>query len=63
MKAIRENKSLSDENKKEQMKGLMKGQKETMKSILTEEQLKKMKVTNHQAHKGKVKPAEKNTTL
>lgn len=43
MKAIRENKSLSDEKKREEMKELAKKQKETMKSILTEEQLKKMK--------------------
>ena len=38
IKALRENKSLNDENKKEQMKELMKGQREQMKSILTEEQ-------------------------
>ena len=63
MKAIRENKSLSDENKKEQMKELTKGQKEKMRSILTEEQLKKMKETQHQGHKGKMRPAEKNTTI
>jgi len=43
MKAIRENKSLSDEKKREEMKELAEKQKETMKSILTEEQLKKMK--------------------
>lgn len=42
IKAIRENKSLSDERKKEEMKELMKKQKETMKSILTEEQMKKL---------------------
>ena len=38
IKALRENKSLIDENKKEQMKEMMKGQREQMKSILTEEQ-------------------------
>jgi len=43
MKAIRENKSLTDEQKREQMRELGKKQKENMKSILTEEQLKKMK--------------------
>jgi Spy/CpxP family protein refolding chaperone len=42
MKAIRENKSLGDEKKREEMKELMKKQKENMKSVLTEEQLKKM---------------------
>ena len=43
MKSIRENKSLSDEQKKEQVKQLMTANKEKMKTILTEEQLKKMK--------------------
>ena len=43
MKAIRENKSLSEEKKRAEMKELMKQQQESMKSILTEEQLKKMK--------------------
>ena len=41
MKAIRDDKSLNDEVKKEQVKELMKKQKENMRSILTEEQLKK----------------------
>ena len=48
IKAIRENKSLSDENKKEQVKELMKKQKEHMKSVLTEEQLQKMKEQRQQ---------------
>jgi len=47
MKAIRENKSLTDEQKKEQMKDLYKEQKAGMESILTEEQLKKLKETRH----------------
>lgn len=42
IKAIHENKSLTDERKREEMKELMKKQKETMKSILTEEQMKKL---------------------
>jgi Spy/CpxP family protein refolding chaperone len=42
MKSIRENKSLDDQAKKEQVKELMKKQKEDMRSILTEEQLKKL---------------------
>jgi protein CpxP len=43
MKAIRENSSLSDEQKKEQMKALHKKQQDAMKSVLTEEQIKKLK--------------------
>jgi Spy/CpxP family protein refolding chaperone len=42
IKAIREDKSLNDDAKKEQAKELMKKQKENMRSILTEEQLKKL---------------------
>ena len=42
MKAIREDKSLNDEAKKEQAKELMKKQRENMRSILTEEQKKKL---------------------
>lgn len=51
MKAIRENKSLNDDQKKEQMKELFKKQKENMKSVLTEEQLKKLK-ESHRGHDG-----------
>jgi Spy/CpxP family protein refolding chaperone len=43
MRSIREDKSLTEEKKREEMKELMKGQKEKMKSILTDEQMKKMK--------------------
>lgn len=43
MKAIRENKSLSDIQKREEMRELAKQHHENLKSILTEEQLKKMK--------------------
>jgi periplasmic protein CpxP/Spy len=43
MKAIREDKALNDEQKREKSKELMKQQKEKTKSILTEEQQKKMK--------------------
>ena len=43
MKAIREDKSLTDEQKKEKSKEVMKQQKENLKSILTEEQLQKLK--------------------
>jgi Spy/CpxP family protein refolding chaperone len=47
MKAIRENKSLSDEQKKEQFKQLREKQKESMKTILTDEQMKKLKEGKH----------------
>lgn len=50
IKAVREDKSLTDENKKEQAKELMKKQREEMKSILTEEQLKKMEEQKQQRH-------------
>lgn len=43
IKAIRENKSLTEDKKREEIKELMKKQKETMKSVLTEEQMKKLK--------------------
>jgi Spy/CpxP family protein refolding chaperone len=43
IRAIQENSSLNDEQKKEQTKAVMKEQKENMKSILTAEQLQKMK--------------------
>jgi Spy/CpxP family protein refolding chaperone len=42
MKALHENKSLNEEQKKEQMKELRKKQKDSFKSILTEDQLKKL---------------------
>ena len=48
MKALRDDKSLNDENKKEQVKELRNKQKEDMKSILTEEQLKKWEEQKHQ---------------
>lgn len=64
MKSIRENKSLSDEQKKEQMKELHKKQKENMKSILTEEQLKKLKESRHQRNDGeRKKPDVKEKTI
>ena len=42
IKVIREDKSLDDQAKKEQVRELMQKQKESMRSILTEEQLKKL---------------------
>jgi Spy/CpxP family protein refolding chaperone len=53
MKAIRENKSLSDDQKKTKVMELRKQQKEQMKSILTEEQLKKLKEGKHKHGKRK----------
>lgn len=50
MKALRENKTLSEDKKREEMKELMKQQKEAMKSILTEEQQRKMKEGMHRGH-------------
>lgn len=64
MKAIRENKSLSDEKKREEIKEVMKKQKENMKSVLTEEQLKKMKEGRHHGpHKGGKRPDMKKETV
>ena len=63
IKAVHENKSLSEQNKKEQMKELMKGQREQMKSILTDEQLKKMKERKHSGHKEGMNSTEKNTKI
>ncbi len=63
MKSLRESKSLSDEEKKEQMKELMKKQKDSMKSILTEEQLKKMKETKHKRPEGERKRPEMKQTI
>jgi hypothetical protein len=50
MKALRENNSLDEGSKREQMKELMKQQKENMKSILTEEQLKKWQEAKKEGH-------------
>jgi Spy/CpxP family protein refolding chaperone len=62
MKAIRENKSLSEEQKREQMRELGKKQKENMKSILTPEQLQKLKESKHKKQDGeKKKPVVKET--
>ena len=64
IKAIRENKSLSDEKKREEMKEVMKKQKETMKSVLTEEQLQKMKEHKHHGpHKDGKKPGMPKETI
>lgn len=47
VKAIRENKSLSDDQKKDQVKELMKQRKESLKTILTDEQMKKLQEKGH----------------
>ncbi len=51
MKAIRENKSLDETRKREEMKGLMNKRKENMRSILTEDQMKKMQEMKKQDHR------------
>ncbi len=63
MKAIRENKSLNEEQKREQMKELGKKQKENMKSILTEEQMKKLKESGHKRMEGRKGKKEMNKTI
>ena len=50
MQALRENKSLDQAKKMEEMKILMKTRKENMKTILTEEQQKKMEELKKQEH-------------
>ncbi len=57
MKAIRENKSLSEEQKKEQIKALHEAQKNNLKSVLTDEQLKKLKERKPRTMEGKRKPS------
>jgi Spy/CpxP family protein refolding chaperone len=52
MKALRENDKMDADKKKEQMHDLMKKQKEQMKSILTEEQMKKFQEGHKQGPGG-----------
>lgn len=66
IKAIKEDSKMTDEQKKEQVKELMKAQKESMKSVLTEEQLKKMKESHHRkpgSRDGDRKKPVKNDTI
>ncbi|MEO7922986.1 MAG: hypothetical protein ABIR30_04860 [Chitinophagaceae bacterium] len=63
MKAIRENSSLSDEQKRDQMKELHKKQQENMKSILTEEQIKKLKEGRHHRPEGERKNPDSKSTI
>lgn len=62
MKNIRENKALTEQQKREKMMELHKKQKETLKSILTEEQLQKLK-EKRQDHKGHGPRTEKDKTI
>lgn len=58
IKTIRENKSLDEAAEREQMKELLKAHKENMKSILTDEQLKKMQeMKQRRGRHGKQKSA------
>ncbi len=59
MHSIREDQSLSEEKKREEIKTLMKTRKETLKSILTEEQLKKIKEGKKQKSPADDKKPEK----
>lgn len=51
MKALHENKSLTDDQRKEQMKELRKKQQENLKNILTEDQMKKLHEKQHRPAK------------
>ena len=53
IKAIKEDKKMTDEQKREQIKELMKIQRESMKSVLTEDQIKKMKESQHRRPGGR----------
>ena len=64
MKAIRENNSYSQEQKMEKMKELHKKQKENLKTILTPEQLEKIKQGGHRPGRdGMRKKTEPNKTI
>jgi len=63
MKTIRENSALTDVQKREQMKELMKKQRESMKSILTEEQLNKLKEGHHKGPGGEGRKPGMNKTI
>jgi hypothetical protein len=60
IKAIRANKSMDETKKKEEIKELMKANKEKMNSIFTEEQLKKMEEGRQMHHKGDKNKSDKN---
>ncbi len=60
MKAIRENSSLSDDQKKEQLMGLHKSMHDSMNSILTADQIKKRdEMRNNRMNEWKNKRANK----
>ena len=63
MKAIRENSTMGMEQKKEQMKEMMKKQKEYIKTVLTEEQLKKFKEMREKRPEGERKRPEIKKTI
>ncbi len=63
MKAIRENSAMGMEQKKEQMKEMMKKQKEYIKTVLTEEQLKKFKEMRDKRPEGERKRPEIKKTI
>jgi Spy/CpxP family protein refolding chaperone len=63
MKAIREDKNLNDDQKRDKTKELMKQQKENMKSILTKEQMDKMNERKGQHHHMDDKKADSKETI
>lgn len=63
MKAIRENSSMGMEQKREQMKEMMKKQKEYLKTVLTDEQLKKFKEMRDKRPEGERKRPEIKKTI
>jgi hypothetical protein len=54
IRAIRENKALTESQQREEIREEMKKQKESLKSVLTEEQIKKMKEGSKQHKRKKV---------
>ena len=63
MKAIRENQSYTDMERREKMKEAIKAQHENLRSILTEEQLQKMKEHKRESPKHKINDAGKTGTI
>ena len=68
MKSIHDDKTLNDEQKKEQYRSLQQQQKESMKSILTEDQMKKWKESRHPhrdapPHKAPARERDKKETI
>ena len=63
MKALRENKTLSEEQRQAQMKELMKSHRDNMKTILTPEQLQKMKEQHKRPQRPQTNGVRKPATI